>query len=84
MKSVLVATALLGLIASPVLAEPSSGKPYSPGASRNAPGQKQDYPGEAKKYAPGQRQKNPGDAKMFAPGQKQKSLDTTGQGSRRN
>jgi hypothetical protein len=71
MKTIFLAAALIGLTISPVSAQ--TGKSDAPGASRYAPGQKQNYPGEAKDFSPGQKQKNPGDAKNFAPGQKHKT-----------
>ena len=61
MRSLILASAVVGLLVSPATAEP---------AKKYAPGQKQSEPGQAKKYAPGQKQKTPGGAKTYAPGQK--------------
>ena len=84
MKMLIMAAAMFCFVGSMAYAETAPGKSDSPGASQNAPGQKQKNPGDAKDFAPGQKQKNPGDAKNFAPGQKEKLPETTGKGGTRN
>ncbi|MGH6767777.1 MAG: hypothetical protein ACRECO_02020 [Xanthobacteraceae bacterium] len=74
MKSVMIASVVLGLAVSSAIAQNTGGS-----AKDFAPGQQQ---GPAKKYAPGQKQKQPGQAKEFAPGQMQRDDKTTGRGNK--
>jgi hypothetical protein len=65
MRLLILVTAALGLLLTPLLTPVEAGS-----AKKFAPGQRQTTPGSAKKFAPGQEQKTPGQAKTFAPGRR--------------
>jgi hypothetical protein len=80
MKITTLAAAAL-LLGVPVAMAQSGTMSNTNSASKFAPGQRQNSPGQAREFAPGQRQKHPGQASQFAPGH-EKNRTTTGAGGR--